>query len=81
MPCLLHTDPDGPDEHYAHPFMPCPRIVPDHMGVLRCPCPGGCDGVMVSEGRNRLDTLTFYQCDRCHDAVVVLDEDLKGETE
>lgn len=57
MPCLHHTDENGPEEYYVTPFDPPLPI--------KCQCPGGCIGHLKVEGPNRLNTLSFLVCDTC----------------
>lgn len=55
--------------------MPCDResCVFENCLPIKCPCPGGCEGTLKSDGRNVQDDLTFLQCDTCGCAYVAED--------
>lgn len=59
--------------------MPCSResCVFEDRVFVRCPCPGPCEGTLMSDGRSVQDNLTFLQCDKCGCAYVA--EDFKKE--
>ena len=73
MTCRYHTNEDGDQKYYLTPFSPCPSVILTTDGTLNCcPC-DGCDGVLELEGRNVLDTLSFWGCNECGHATVAND--------
>jgi len=52
--------------------MPCSSHEYDNPRAVACPC-DGCDGTLMSDGRNVADTRTFLQCSSCGCAYVADD--------
>ena len=73
MTCMNHTNEHGDPKYYVSPFGPCQDVVLTTNGDPNiCPC-DGCPGVLVFEGRNTMDSLSFWCCTSCSDTFVARD--------